>query len=50
MQLMRLSEDLPGIDRKLFIDEDVLAEAGMKDFTHYAVDPTASLNLDIFRD
>jgi citronellol/citronellal dehydrogenase len=31
-----------------FIDEDVLTQAGVTDFTHYAIDPTAKLFPDFF--
>lgn len=31
-----------------FIDEDVLKEAGVTDFTHYAVNPTMTLFTDLF--
>jgi citronellol/citronellal dehydrogenase len=30
------------------IDEEVLREAGVTDFTPYAVDPTVELNPDLF--
>jgi citronellol/citronellal dehydrogenase len=31
-----------------FIDEDVLTQAGVTDFSHYAIDPTAKLFPDFF--
>lgn len=33
---------------RFFIDEEVLAEAGIRDFTPYAVDPTRPLRPDLF--
>ena len=35
---------------QFLIDEEVLAESGVRDFAHYAVDPTAELMLDFFLD
>jgi citronellol/citronellal dehydrogenase len=43
--LMRRSRDCSG---NFFVDEDVLREAGVEDFTHYAVTPGTPLFNDLF--
>ena len=43
--LTRPSRELTG---QFCIDEDVLREAGVVDFTQYAVDPSAQLFPDLF--
>ena len=43
--LVRPSRERTG---RFFIDEDVLREGGVVDFTHYAVDPSAPLTPDLF--
>jgi citronellol/citronellal dehydrogenase len=35
---------------RFLIDEDVLREAGITDFTRYAVNPGAALRIDLFLD
>jgi citronellol/citronellal dehydrogenase len=45
--LTRPSRELTG---RFLIDDDLLAAAGVKDFTPYAVDPTAPLAIDFFLD
>lgn len=43
-----LCNTTPECTGQFFIDEEVLAQAGVKDFTSYAVDPSSSLAPDIF--
>lgn len=40
----------PGVEctGNFFIDEEVLIQQGVTDFTHYAVNPTQKLMLDLF--
>lgn len=39
-----------GFTGRFLIDEEVLAEAGVTDFTRYAVDPSQPLLPDLFLD
>jgi citronellol/citronellal dehydrogenase len=43
--LTQPSDELTG---QFLIDEQVLRDTGVTDFTHYAVDPQAELLLDFF--
>jgi len=45
-QILNASGDVP--TGQFYIDEDVLREAGVSDFSHYAVDPTQELFPDYF--
>ena len=45
-----LSQDPSNCTGNFFIDEDVLKENSVNDFTHYAVDPSQPLMRDIFLD
>ena len=43
-----LTRSSRGFTGRFCIDEEVLREVGVTDFSGYAVDPTASLALDLF--
>ena len=45
--LVRPAKEVTG---RFFIDDEVLAEQGVTDLTHYAVDPSAKLMPDFFLD
>jgi citronellol/citronellal dehydrogenase len=45
-----LTRDSRSATGNFFIDEEVLASAGVTDFSHYAVTPGAPLRTDIFLD
>ena len=45
----RLVKEVRGVvDGNLVFDEDVLREAGVDDFSRYAVDPEAELQPDLY--
>jgi citronellol/citronellal dehydrogenase len=43
-----LQMDAYSVTGNFFIDEYVLRDSGVKDFDHYAVDPSMSLMKDLF--